>query len=489
MKKKRWMFLLLFLIVGALFYPAQAEAATPTPIPTPTPVPVTLQAIYASYTGETIPIGGTISRDDISVMGWYSDGTIEEVTDYVLSSDKVTIAGVNTFTVVYMGKINTFTVYGKKAQQLYANYFGGSVSIGNSVGRENISVMVSFSDGSLEEVTDYVLGNYIITTVGTQKVYVNYGGMSASFDVTGMAAKTVAGLYASYTGGEVAQGNTIPEKDLIITAVYTDNTAERIYNYTLSPATINDIGTNTVTAYYRGQVATFTVECIVKTLESISAVYNGDKVEVGRYVDPADITVTATYNDNSKEEIKDFSLLGSRITILGNNRVTVSYFGLRADIMVQGIQRSTPSYDHAAVFTVKNEKNRQATVQVALPKTMDTSGLTGRSLKASTVSKILGKAGAQNADYIAFDVILADETKDDIFPLTMKLTLPAAYVQADTCVYYTPNRKTVIGKLSAEKVGTRELEVTIYYEGTYILAYQKPGADEGIDDSENDYLD
>lgn len=490
--KKRLFMLFILVAAAAWFFPAGAEteAATPTPIPSPTPIPVIVEAIYASYTGGSVSIGDTISEEDISVTAWMSDGSMEEITEYVLSSRKVLLDGVNTFTVVYKGKMATFIVYGRKAQQISAAYYGGTISVGNSVGRENISVSVYFSDGSYENVEDYILSNHIINTVGTQKVQVNYGGLNTSFDVIGIAAKPVVALYVDYHGSEVIQGNKIPEKDIVVTATYSDGSAERIYNYVVSPEIITEVGGNQVLVSYHGQTEIISVDCVVKTLMGMKAEYNGETVEVGRYVDPVDIKVTASFDDGSEEEVTDYSLLGSKISVVGNNTVIVVYNGKRSEIVVRGTPRTAPNYDYAASFTVKNDKKKQATVKIALPKMLSTDVLTGRSLKSSTISGLLGKAWSDDAEYIAFDIILQDETKDNIFPLTMKIKLPSSFKMEYTSVYYTPNRKTIAGQMDAEILSKTELEVTFYYSGTYILVYQVPkDTYDDIYDTEKDYLD
>lgn len=424
MKRKKWLVLLLLLFMAAVACPAQAKASNVTP----TPQPASLGGIYASYNGGSVKVGDQISKEDITVMGWYTDGTTEEIKDFVLPSNRVLVNGANTFIVVCSGKTANFVVYGKKATYLQAIYAGVPVSIGNSIGRENITVRVYFSDGSSEEVEDYVLGNAALGTVGTQKVSVAYSGLTADFYVPVVAAKNIVSLYVAYLGkGEVMEGCSIPESDITVTAVYSDNTTEKIYNYTMSPDKVTELGINTITVNYRGQSAAFTVDCIVKTLEGIEAEYKGGSVEVGEYVDPDDIVVTAIYGDKSREELKEFDLLGARIQVIGRNYVTVSFQGMRADIEVQGVAKVSPNYSHAASFYVKNEAKEQARVQVPLPRNLGTGTVTGRSLKASSVSRVMRKIGAQDAKYIAFEVGLEDEVMDDIFPLLMKLTLPSTY--------------------------------------------------------------
>lgn len=67
-----------------------------------------------------------------------------------------------------------------------ASYTGGDVAVGTSVNDLNgITVTATYSDGSTETVTDYTLSGEI--GAGNNTITVNYGGMTATFVVVGVA--------------------------------------------------------------------------------------------------------------------------------------------------------------------------------------------------------------------------------------------------------------------------------------------------------------
>ncbi len=444
--------------------------------------------LYAMYTGETLAVGEEIDRGKIEVTAIFEDGTSEEIFNFALSTDRVMKDGVNVIHVVYRGKSCEITVFGKKAQSLYVQYLGGPVSIGNSVSRDEIMVNVVFSDGSYEEITDYQLGNHVINTSGTQKVQVVYGGLQGTFDVVTMPEKSISGLYASYEGEHVLQGNPIPSKYLYVTAFYPDGTTERIHNYTVSPAKLEDLGTNTVYIIYRGHRAELKVECVVKTLESLTVTYRGGKVAIGDYVDYGDIIVKARYDDGYEEIVEDYELLSGRILQLGNNTVTVSYCDMKASFVVQGVKEIGVNYANAASFSITN-KVRTADVKIALPSRYSNSMVTGKSLKPERVASVLSKLESEIIDYIAFNVLLEDETRDDIFPLTMQIKLPSYYKMTQTHLYYSANRRTVIAGMNITMVDSRTIEVSIFHPGTYILTYEElPPEDKEDKNKDDDYL-
>lgn len=477
--KKRGLCILLFcMLLCMAAFPERLAAADPT-----------LIAITAYYTGGAVEVGGTIPRDAIEVTASYSDGTTEEVTEFAMSTETVLTVGSNRVMIIYRGKVTEIYVYGKRASSIYATYSGGMLSVGNKITSEHLSVYLQYTDYSTEEVLDYRIVNPVISTVGNQKIQIVYNNLQTTVDVYGTPAKTVSMLTAVYEGEGVPQGYAIPERNMYVTALYTDGTSERIYNYVTVPATVPEIGDNKMTVSFGGKTVEITVKGIELTAQSIEAVYKGGSVEVGDYVAAEDVTVTATYNDGSKAVVKDFTFSSDRIAVTGENTIIINYGGQSATIKVTGIARSGASYSNAAAFTVKNEKY-SAKVQVALPKRMQKDAITGKSLKPDRVSRVLAKIKGEVIDYIAFDVLLTDELQDDVFPLTMRIELPQKYRSSDTdtYLYYTSNRKSVIARVNLEAGENGVVEVTLFRTGTYILVNEKEVVEEDLPDPDDDYL-
>ncbi len=446
--------------------------------------------IYASYSGDSLMVGEKIELDKLTVTAMYSDGTTEDIEDYAISTEKVSVIGANVVTVTYQGKSNSFNVYGKELTSIYASYIGSRISVGNKVGKQDVTVWAFYTDGTMKQVKDYTLVNDEINTVGEQKITVLYKGISTTFRVQGIAARPVYQLKVVYYGVGVIEGNPVPAEDLYVTAVYSDGTTERIHNYNLSPGVLENLGTNEVTVLYKGRQTTIQVECIARTLMHVTAEYEGGVVEIGRSVDRNKLLVKAHYNDGSSEVIEDYTLMPAKVLVRGNNTVTVLYNNMKTTFKVIGVEHVEEDYSHASSFKITNGK-KKASVQVALPSGMQTNGLTGRSLKLDRVRKVLGKIKAQDSEYIAFDILLTDEAQDDIFPLTMRITPPSSFKLEYTNLYYTSNRKTVIAKMNVERQLTGQMELTIYHPGTYILVYQEPEETEEDKKKEedSDYLD
>lgn len=460
-------FCMLFCLLGIKFPFSNVYAADSTTLPT---------SLSAQYMGGSVKIGQEIDITLLTVTATYADGTTQTISDYSINTKIVSRPGNNIFTVVYKGKVAQFAVNGKKAVAIFASYSGSTMlSIGNRADEKDVTVMVSYDDGSTEDITEgFTLSQNDITTTGTNKVTVLYQGLTTTFDVYGVEPKTVDSLFVSYLGTEKGIGTKFQPKELLVTAVYTDGTTENINNYVVTPETIEIKGTNKITVSFRGKSAS--IDIIGKEIlpTSITASYKGDTVGIGYSVRKQDVIVTVKYEDNSTEEVTDFSLLNNgTVSLVGQNLITVDYKGLRADFLVDGVEKKETDYEGSVKFEVTNGRHT-GTVEVVLPTESDK--LLGESIPTVNVKRVLNRA-IRNGDYIPFKIRFLDPALDDDLPYTLRITLPSFY-QAEGCtLFYTPNSKTTIGAMTSEISGTNTLITTLHHEGTYILAFN-PNWDE-----------
>lgn len=425
--------------------------------------------IEASYSGESGLVGSLIDRESLLVQAVYEDGSTETVTDYYLSTERIAKDGENEIAVVYRGRRTSFFVTGKRVTGLTAFYMGEEVSVGNAVSKQNVYVYADYSDGSGSEVEDFVISSPVITKVGTNNIYVIYGGRRDQIEVQGRVPGTVNSIQVTYIGGDVMLGSPIKREDIYVTALYTDGTSETIENYQLSMETPSMIGVNTVIVTYRYRTDSFIVNGYEKEVEKLSARYTGSGVRVGTEVRRADIKVTATYTDGSVEEVTEFELPTPVIYFVGTHTKTVHYMGLTADIFVIGIEEMETSYENAAEFTVTNTR-ASAVCRIAVPSGVDNSVISGESLRKASVSQVVPRA-VRRSDFIAFEIVAEADGEDEL-PLEMRITIPTGYDAKDCALYYTPNRKTIVAKMSTEVLNSKELVTTIYKAGTFLLAYE-----------------
>lgn len=429
-----------------------------------------VKSISASYSGGNVLVGEEIDRTKLTVTVTYENGTSEEIKDYTLTSTKVAEEGLNLMMVIYQGKTANFYVYGKKITSMAVNYSGMPLSVGNSVSKKDIKVFASFTDGSSGEVKDFKILDGEIKSVGENVIHISCNGQVLKQSVYGIAPKTVAALFATYNGNKVTVGSSINPDDLIVTATYKDGSSEVINNYVLVPAVIGTTGTQNVTANYQGHTVSFNVEGIAKEIKEISAKYVGGPIGVGYSVHPNAVEVTATYNDGSKGKITEFNLLGGSITYVGYHIVTVEAAGCKAEFIVQGVEQQKIDFTNSCEFKITNGKNT-GKVTISLPGHIDKTHIKGKEVASAAVSKIVSRA-IKKSNYIAFEIEAVNEAVEEEFPMVMKIEIPKEYKLADTVLFYTPNRKSVIGQLNTDPLTPDIIVATIYNPGTYILSYK-----------------
>ena len=79
----------------------------------------------------------------------------------------------------------------------------------------------------------------------------------------------------------------------------------------------------------------------------------------------------------------------------------------------------------------------------------------------------------RNSTDITFTVEEVDDEISSEYPLHMKITLPKEFDVTYTSLYYTPNKKSVIGKLNTQISGKNELICEIDNPGTYVIFFKK----------------
>lgn len=424
--------------------------------------------IIADYTGDSLLVGDEIDLDNLTVTAVYSNGSTDTVKDYAVSTTKALTEGINTITVVYLGKTTTFVVYARAVKEVFAAYSGTSVSVGNAVDPRNVYVYAVLSDETTIQVKDFKLYKSDIEAIGDQRVVAVFAGKMAEFTVTGVIPEEVNTITVSYIGGDVMVGRPIDSDDIYVTAFYKNGKSETIISYEMAPASPTLLGINTVTVSFRGKTASFTVNGIAKEISSIKAVYSGGEIEVGKEVETRNITVTATYTDGSTGIETDFSLPSPRVYTLGSQIKTVHCAGYTDDIIVIGVEKKETSYENASVHRITNGTDT-GTLMAAIPEGLTPDMFSCSSLANSTVKKVISRA-VRNSKYIAIDIEINDEL-DEETPVEIMISVPSDFDVNKTSMYYTPNNKTVIGRLNTEVTDDGFLLAYVYHTGIYVLSY------------------
>lgn len=459
-KQLRIVFLMAVLaFLGSFLFPGTGEAKK---------TEKKLSAITAVYMGDTVLVGHSIDLDELTVMGLYSDGSYVKLKDYSLSTYVVKNAGENEIRVSYDGISTTLVVKGKKLQFMNAYYGKNSVTVGEQLERDEITVYAFYTDGTNERVTNYTLASSWVTQVGTNEFFILYEGETVSFTVLGREVKKVKTLYANYVGAPVVVGNAPKRDDFYVSVSYNDGSMERITGFEISPSIVQKEGSNTVVVSYAGLSEKVTIEGLAKTVVSIQAEYTGLPVVVGKTVAPEDIKVTAVFNDNTKDTVTNFTLSGSVIYNIGDNVITVFCGQATAYISVRGVEAEIIDYSNGVEAFVRSG-SYYSRINIAVDAKANTDAITVTKVNAKQVQKAVQRV-VKTEEYLAYEVSFANPEMDLHLPMTVKVTVPEGFDKESFAVFYTTNRKTILAQMNGEFLKDGAYEFKMFQPGTYIIA-------------------
>ncbi|MBR2408598.1 MAG: bacterial Ig-like domain-containing protein [Lachnospiraceae bacterium] len=267
-----------------------------------------ISVMSAYYEDAYVTVGQPLDLKKVKLYVFYSDGSGEYVTDFILSNTYVNKIGENEFSVFYEGQTAKLYVTGKdvkKPYMIYVNYYGGTVIVGNAPKREDFYVSVLYTDNSIEEITGYEITPSVIQKEGSNTVVISYGELSKEVKIYGIS-KTVVGITAEYVGLPVVIGKTVDTKDIKVTATFNDGSKDTVTNFTLSGSMIYEIGDNIIGVFCGGAMTYINVrgveaEIIDYDNGSEGFIRNGDdyswiKIAVGKKVKPEFVSITKLDN-------------------------------------------------------------------------------------------------------------------------------------------------------------------------------------------------
>ena len=441
-----------------------------------------LKKIEAYYEGDSLEVGKEVDPEDVYVIGYYdvfngfsTTSKVEEIKEgFTVLPNFVTAEGSNKLTVYYEGKTAEITVKGKTVKRIWADYRGDEVTIGQSFAKGDVVVNAYYSDGTTEEVEDFILYSTLVTEKGTNIFPVSYGGCVSYIYVEGKEPLAVKELMVSYYGEPLIVGSVIDKSKLSVWAHYNNGDFIQIKNFNVSPSTIQNQGKNKVEISFGGQTATVTIQGLKKEIVSIEAEYIGGGAIVGTEVPKDDIRVIATYNDGSTAQIADFNMTGAKILEEGENVVVIFCESFVEIVTVNGVKGFVANYDnHIFNYLFSPDYRAFSKVTLGLPADVGQDKFRIEPLDALVAKRVVQRV-VSTEEYIAFVVAYDDDEMVTKFPLAMKVTLPNGYSPEQFGVYYTPNQKTIMAKLDGRFLDQEktEYEFFIFEPGAYILVHE-----------------
>jgi uncharacterized repeat protein (TIGR02543 family) len=272
----------------------------------------TLKSLMVEYTGTDMPIWSDIDLNNVLVKAFYDDYSVKTILDsYEISSTLIENEGTNVFTVKYqetnpydadeiISFTKTFTVEGyipnEETYRVSFDSMGGSV---------------------VESITGVAEGETITLPNPPTKEGFVFGGWhrdtscKVPFTETSKVTKDITlyakweefqlvaySLEAAYIGDALYVNDGIPKESIRVIAMYNDNVARLVDDFTYTPNTILQEGANVITVSYEDLNAAVVIEtgnpaktytitfdsCGGNEIESIKNITWGDTVTLPKAV-------------------------------------------------------------------------------------------------------------------------------------------------------------------------------------------------------------
>lgn len=358
------------------------------------PGKLTATAMTAVYTGPAIPTGSDYDKSNVTLTIHYTDDTTTVITDptaWTESGLTVTTVGPNAYTATYGGFTANYDVPGIKVEDhISAVYAGPSIKTGNPYDKDDVTVTLYYHDNSTKTLTtaEWTESGLIVTAVGNNTFTATYGTLKDTYQVPGHKEKV--SLTATYSGPVIQVGNNYSKDDVKVTVTYHDGSTEDIpsANWTESGLTVTKTGPNEFTATYTGLNAKYTVPGD-KTAKSISAVYTGPAIGIGKDYAKADVTVVLEWSDGTKETllVSQWAASSLKVTKDGPNTFTATYGTLKDTYVVPGKKaaKSITAKYNGPVIRVGNDYDKKDVTVTLLYDDGSTDTLTQNQWDASSL--------------------------------------------------------------------------------------------------------
>ena len=302
-------------------------------------------------------------KDTLDVTGgkitaYYNNGSTEEIdiTADMVSGFDNTIVGIQTITVSYGGKTDTYSVriIAKSLDRIAVttlptklSYIEGKDTLKVAGGK----ITLYYNNDSTEEIaiTVDMVSGFDNSVVGEQALTVSHNGKTCTYNVT-VVAKSVE----SITMWSLPSKCTYLEHEEVldvtggkITVFYNNYSWEEIdITADMVSGFDNSIpGKQTLTVTYGGKTCTYEVEIIAKTLYSIAVTTLPDKLWYLEGMDTLDVAggkITLFYDNGITEEVDITSdmVSGFDNTVVGEQQLTVTYEDMCCTYSVAVVEKS-----------------------------------------------------------------------------------------------------------------------------------------------------
>ena len=123
--------------------------------------------------------------------------------------------------------------------------------------------------------------------------------------------------------------NPAPDEFSVVKAKYSDGNSEEITDYTITDGTKLKLDQKSVTISYNGKTVTQAIEVKENSVKSIAIKTAPTKTEylAGEDFDKTGMVIEATYDDETKKEVTDYTIKDGKNLKNGQTSVTIEFGG------------------------------------------------------------------------------------------------------------------------------------------------------------------
>ena len=326
--------------------------------------------IEAVYSNTIHYVEDEINPENITLTAIYKydDKELEKNVEVTkVSAIKLTDVGENKFTVYHNNLSCELSIYAMEVKpESITAYFDSDnfkyIEGQKEIEKESIKVNVKYNNGTVKIINGSELDKVEIVSKLSTKIGVKatYKGIESEVFNIEVKPKEITEIQVNSDIKTAIEG-TMLSKDLITTIEIIYNNGEKeileknaidYEKLELKNTEIKANQENLITVGYLGKTDTIIMIGIPNVIESISAIYLGNGVEVGQQVQESEIKVLANNSNGVITTIKNGYLLeNAKIYNVGDNNVIVHYGSLQCDVNVQGVAMTTATSSSITTVT------------------------------------------------------------------------------------------------------------------------------------------
>jgi len=284
------------------------------------------------YQSEAVDLTG------LTIKATYNNGTTSVIDGgFTCSPKTLNDVGTKPITIYFSGKSVSYNVsvssVAVNSIAITSNPSKTAYYVGDTLKTDGLSLRVTYNNGTTKTINSgFTCSPTKLSTEGTQRITLTYGGKSATFNVSvnnvtlsSIAVQTVPTKISYYVG------DTLNTNGLTLKATYSNGTTKTINSgFTCSPTNLSTEGTQKITVTYSGKTIDFNVTVDKVTLSSISIQNMPTKTtyNVGDTLNTNGLTLKATYSNGTTKTINSgFTCSPTNLSTAGTQKITVTYGG------------------------------------------------------------------------------------------------------------------------------------------------------------------